>query len=445
MGPLSAEKVEKLSMLLAHMSVEQADGLVDLASEMDPGMGRMLEFCRYGADGAACRQFFLPLKDAIGDRTVVEPSRALIPEALLAPLWSWISADLDPEAAAEAMDAASTFSHDLDDEAMDEARVRVANTIIETLDELKHEPKESKRLRHQLGVTDFEELRSIAGLLMSVPALREALDGLPDEIEKMDDEVCAELRDRYEQAIEEQPEAGVWVLLMTMARVQKPWRMLRVFERIARRDDDFLLTHTDMSGVGEALLSDAAFYLKGFQTAPTTPEAVERCVEAVTQFAAVTVGMTREIGIRKDGSWGKRLFALRTSASEQMGVIHEEARRLFELALPETMSRRWTKETPHPGDEVFDQAEALCGFLYRVKDDAARTATGNAHGHLLDEFREMSEQAGEDILARLRRNVSEDEEADHQRLREVTRFFDVLGMRETGEVLLRRAAALQAA
>ena len=445
MGPLSAEKVQKLSILLAHMSAERVDSLVELASEMDPGMARMLEFCRYGAEGAACRQFFLPLKDAIGDRDVIEPSRALIPEALLAPLWNWIREDLDPEAAAQAMDAASTFSPDLDDEALDEARVRVSQTILETLDSLDDEPRENKRLRHQLGVTNFEEVRSIAGLVMSVPSLREALDGLPEEIEKMDDDVCAELRDRYEQAIEEQPEAGVWVLLMTMARVHKPWRMLRVFERIARREDDFLLTHTDMSVVGEALLKDAEFYLKGFKVTPKTPEQVERCVQAVTQFAAVTVGMTREIGIRKDGAWGKRLFELRNAASQQMELIHEEAQRMFQHALPETGPRRRTRDIPHPGDPVFDEAEAVCDFLYRVKDDAARAAVGNAHAHLLDELRETSEKLGEDILARLRRNVSEDEEADRLRLREVTRFLDVLGMREAGEVLLRRAAAVQAA
>ncbi|WP_440957500.1 hypothetical protein ACFELO_09365 [Oceanicaulis sp. LC35] len=445
MGPLSAEKVEKLSMLLAHMSGERVDSLVDLAAEIDPGMARMLEFCRYGADGAACRQFFLPLKDAIGDRTVIEPSRALIPEALLVPLWSWIRSDLDPDAAAAAMDAASTFSDNFDNESLDEARVRVAQLIVETVDSLKEEPKENKRLRHQLGVKDFDEVRSVAGLLMSVPALREALDGLPEEIEKMDDEVCAELRDRYEQAIEEQPESGVWVLLMTMARVQKPWRMLRVFERIARRDDDFLLTHTDMSSVGEALLSDAEFYLKGFKLTPKTPDQVARCVQAVTQFAAVTVGMTREIGIRKDGAWGKRLFELRNAASQQMELIHEEARRMFEHALPETGPRRRTRDIPHPGDPVFDEAEAVCGFLYQIKDDAARAAVGNAHAHLLEDFRETAEKLGEDILARLRRNVSDDEEADRVRLREVTRFLDVLGMREAGAVLLRRAAAVQAA
>ena len=445
MGPLSAEKVEKLSMLLAHMPVERVDSLVDLASEMDPGMARMLEFCRYGAEGAACRQFFLPLSDAIGDRTVIEPSRALIPEALLVPLWSWISTDLDPDAAAQAMDAASTFSQDLDDEDLDEARSNVARHILETLDQLKEEPRESKRLRHQLGVTDFEQVRSIAGLLMSVTALREALDGLPDEIETMDDEVCAELRDRYEQAIEELPESGVWVLLMTMARVHKPWRMLRVFERIARREDDFLLTHTDMSVVGEALLSDAEFYLKGFKDTPKSPEQVEASVQAVTQFAAVTVGMTREIGIRKDGAWGKRLFELRNAASQQMELIHEEARRLFHKALPETAPRRRTRVLPHPGDPEFDEAEAVCDFLYRVKDDAARAAVGNAHAHLLDEFREISEKLAEDILARLRRSVSDDVAADRGRLREVTRFLDVLGLQEAGEVLLRRAAAVQAA
>ena len=444
MGPLSAGKVEKLSVLLAHMSVERVDGLVDLALELDPGMARMLEYCRYGADGAASRLFFLPLQDVIGDSTRVEPSKALVPENLLTPLWNWIS-DLDPEAASDAMDAASSFTDKPVDEPLDEVRIRVAGGIVKALDELEHDPRESKRLRQQLGVTRFDEVRSIAGMLNSIPALREALDGLPDEIEEMGDEVCAELRDRYEQAIEETPESGVWVLLMIMAKVHKPWRMLRVFERIARRDDDFLLTHTDMSSIGDALLSDAEFYLKGFRNAPRTPEEVETAVRAVTQFAAVTVGMTREIGIRKDGAWGQRLFELRNAASQQMERIHDEARRMFDRALPETGPRRRQRQLAHPGEPDFDEAEAVCDFLYRVKDDAARAAVGNAHALLLDEFREITEKLGEGILARLRRNVSDDEKADLARLREVTRFLDILGMRSAGEVLLRRAAAAQAA
>ena len=444
MGPLSAGKVEKLSVLLAHMSAEQVDGLVDLALELDPGMARMLEYCRYGADGAASRLFFFPLQDVIGDSTRIEPSKALIPESLLAPLWNWISG-LDPEAAQETMDAASSFTDKPVDEPLDETRMRVAAGIVKALDELEHEPKESKRLRQQLGVTRFDDIRSIAGMLNSVPALREALDGLPDEIEEMGEEVCAELRDRYEQAIEETPESGVWVLLMIMAKVHKPWRMLRIFERIARREDDFLLTHTDMSSIGDALLSDAEFYLQGFQSAPRTETEMETAVRAVTQFAAVTVGMTREIGIRKDGAWGQRLFELRNAASQQMERIHEEARRMFELALPETGPRRRSREIPHPGEPAFDQVEIVCSFLYRVKDDAARAAVGNAHALLLEEFKDATEKLGEGILARLRRNVSDDEEADLVRLREITRILDILGMRSTGEVLLRRAAAAQAA
>ncbi|WP_430431808.1 hypothetical protein [Oceanicaulis sp.] len=426
------------------MSAERVDGLVDLALELDPGMARMLEYCRYGADGAASRLFFFPLQDVIGDSTRIEPSKALIPESLLVPLWNWIS-DLDPEAAQEAMDAASSFTDKPVDEPLDETRVRVAASIVKALDELEHEPKESKRLRQQLGVTRFDDVRSIAGMLNSVPALREALDGLPDEIEEMGEEVCAELRDRYEQAIEETPESGVWVLLMIMAKVHKPWRMLRIFERIARREDDFLLTHTDMSSIGDALLSDAEFYLQGFQSAPRTETEMEAAVRAVTQFAAVTVGMTREIGIRKDGAWGQRLFELRNAASQQMERIHEEARRMFELALPETGPRRRSRDIPHSGEPAFDQAEIVCNFLYSVKDDAARAAVGNAHALLLEEFKDATEKLGENILARLRRNVSDDEEADLVRLREVTRILDILGMRSTGEVLLRRAAAAQAA
>jgi hypothetical protein len=58
---------------------------------------------------------------------------------------------------------------------------------------------------------------------------------------------------------------------------------------------------------------DAEHHLTGFATPPQTVRAgrgVPR--RALTDFAAVTVGMTREIGIRKDGAWGQKLFELRS-------------------------------------------------------------------------------------------------------------------------------------
>jgi len=445
MGSLTPAKSDRLSLLLSTLPGVVVEQLLSVAHEADPSLGRLLAFCKAGPERAARDLFFLPAAPIIADRAVTKPSLAQIPEALIAPLWDWIKTEVTPEAADMALEQASQFDDPPGEDALDEMRFTVATRITQILDDLKEEPKAAKQLRHRLGVTDFDDVRAVAEFLKAAPSVRIAMEGAPARIEDLNDTISAALRDRYEDAAEAQPEAGVWVLLMMLPRLKKPWQLLRVFERIARREDDFLLSRTDMSSVGEALLDDAEFYLAGFARAPKTMAEAEASAERLADFATVTIGMTREIGIRKDGAWGQKLFALRNAASTQMEAIHEMARQTFKKAVPETGGPRRLRPIPHPGEPEFDEAEAMGQFLYRVKDDASRAAVGNAHNTLLDELRHQLEDVGTELLEGLRTGSSKDAEADYTRLNEIVRLMDVLGEREAGAVLLRRAAAAKAA
>jgi len=445
MSSISDDKASRLSSLLSSLPGELADNIVELAHQADPEMGRMLHFCRQGADAVAREIFFGFYAPLIGNRDYLPPSQSLFPVTFVDAVWGWIAEDLAPDIAQAVIAEVKEFSQELKDHKLDPLRVQAAQRISEALAAIEDEPKASKRLRHRLGVDDFEALEAFAELLSTTPALRHAITSLPKTIDDISDAFSAEMRDRYEEAANAQTEAGVWVLLMTLPRIEKPWRFLRVFERIAGSDDDFLLSRTDMSRVGDALLDDAEYYLTGFSRTPATLDDALRSAEQLTQFAQVTVGMTREIGIRKDGAWGQRLFALRASASEQMEAIHEAARLAFEKALPETSRARRNREKPVPGDPDFESAEAIATFLMATKDDASRAAVGGAHSALLDELREKAEGVATEALERLRSGESDAVDDDRARLEHVVRLMDALGDQENGALLLRRAAAAQAA
>jgi vacuolar-type H+-ATPase subunit H len=156
--------------------------------------------------------------------------------------------------------------------------------------------------------------------------------------------------------------------------------------------------------------------------------------------------MTREIGIRKDGDWGKQLFELRAKASHQMARIHEVTRQLFWQITPEGGDlKRRVGAPPKPGDPDFVRAEALAGFLIITKDDAGRAAVGKAHNDLIADMRERLEAVGQDLLASLR-NASEAEADEVQtRLGEIAQLMVAIGQKEASQVLLRRVAAALAA
>lgn len=446
MGRLSEDKLERVQALVASLPGDMADRLCAAACQGDPALGQLMTLCRDGADAVARRRIFQPLKPVSGDPELDRPSRAYTPVALLDAIWAWLDETVDPEGVKAVRAHVSELRRPLEPGELDPVRLELANKLLDAIETAEADPKKAKKLRGRLGVESLDPVRNAAVLLRSSPVVRKALDGLPEHIPELTDAMSKTIRDRYEAASEGDPDAAVCLLFLLMARMDRPWRILRVFERIARREDDLLVSQTDMAGIGDALLVDAEHELKAFARPPETDEETQRAIKGLRNFAAITVGMTREIGIRKDGEWGQHLFDLRSKASDQMTRIHEAARDAFWAATPEGGGlKRRVGAPPRPEEPNFIRAQCLGQFLIAAKDDAGRAAVGSAHTDVIAAIRGRLEAVGQGQLAVLRNAGPEDGEDIQERLRDIALLMESVGEKEAAVVLLRRVAAARAA
>ncbi len=446
MSSLSPDKIEKLRALLGALPRGLEHRLVGAAELSDPSLARLLRYCTNDPETAAREHFFAPLAPLSQDPAFVRPSLSCAPPAVLESVWRWIADELAPEAAEAAREAVGDLDDAPDEAGLDEHRRVTAEAVLKALDALEDDPRALKRVRRMLGVSDLAQVGHVAVLLRIAPVLREALDGVDETLDELDEDLASDLRDRYEAAVEADPDAGGWFLYMVMARLTKPWRILRVFERIAGRGDDFLVSRTEMTGIGDALLLDAEHHLARISSAPRSLPEAEDAAYALSQFSAVTVGMTREIGIRKDGPWGQRLLKLRNAAASQMQAIHAEAERAADRVLPDPRRIGSRRATPYPGSESPDflKFEALCRFLHLTRSDASRAAVGGSHQKVSDALKDRLDTLGHALIAQLR-GGSSDREPLETILADVARLLEAFDEAETASVLVRRGAAARAA
>jgi hypothetical protein len=397
---MAPEKLSQLRALLATLPGDMAQRLCAMAGKADPALGLLLSHCLADPDDLARERFFSPIAPLSGEPGSDRPAVSAAPAALLGALWAWMGEELAPDIAARVVAAVQDLDAPDEPGRLDADRAAFARLMLDAFKRAEDDPRALKRLKTRLGVERFDEARDIAVMLRLVPVLRAALEGLAPVIDDPDDAQCALIRDRYETAAAADPDAGPWVLLLIMARFNRPWRILRVFERLTHRDDDLLVGSTDMAVIGDVLLRDAAHHLAGFRAAPRNENEARAAASALTAFASITVGMSREIGIRKDGPWGRRIMDLRARASEQMTAIHDASRRAVGRVLPEADKGRRSYAAPREAD--MEEAQAHCLFLALTRDDAGRAAVGSAHNGVISELTAAFEHAGQGALDALR-------------------------------------------
>jgi hypothetical protein len=445
MTTLTPAKIAQLRAVLRALPPALTVRIVEAAAAGDEAMGRLLAACSKDAEVYARERFFAPLAALSLDPAHARPSLAHVPPAMLATVWTWLDETLAPDivVAMRAQCANPLLPPDMAQE--DALRARASAQILSALADVEDDPRASKLLRRRLGVSDFRAVCDLATILRAAPVLRAALQDIPMTIRELTEDLSKTLRDRYEEACQKEPDAGVWLLYLVMARLMRPWTILRVFEKIARREDDFLLSRTDVATIGNALLEDAAFHVSGFAEVPATLEAAHEMARALTQFATVTIGMSREIGIRKDGGWGRQILALRQRASAQMEAIHAAAIAQLDKALPDPRKALLPhlKLSGAALETAAARMEVYCTFLRLTRDDASRAAVSGAHAAVLERVDQRITMTAESLLGQMRANA--DDRLLDERAGVVARLMGALGQQEAASVFLRRAAAARAA
>ncbi len=292
-----------------------------------------------GAQGARVasprRLFCNPFEDLFvsGQRKTKRPGE--ISRESIVPVWNWLELTLLPEATA--------------------AYVRDCRTALTTHDEAGALTRASgfwlaaaaamstalidnagrARARAQLGgeaiLADVEEM---VRLLSIGPEAIELQKLIPRGLPNLSEPILLELRVLYERVVARVPDAAPYVAIMTMHRLARPWEALRLPRFVARQQGDTLISATDMGLVGELLLEEMEDYLSVICSARHPQFDPDALSIAIAGFAELSIGLVKEVEVRRYGKWGQRLIKARATAAECLDALIGRSSREILGALP---------------------------------------------------------------------------------------------------------------
>ncbi|MEE2527062.1 hypothetical protein V0U79_11845 [Hyphobacterium sp. HN65] len=318
------------------------------------------------------------------------------------------------------------------------------------VERLAERSENEKAVRRQLDETFGKGFKALladaACLLQNDQVLHTALKPFPEQIGDVTPEIVNRARDTYDEICNDAPSASLWFLKILTARLEKTAQIFRIVAKIGGRADDSLVSRTDLADIGDLVLANADFHASKFLKSPQTMEEARQAGDAVAAFVKVSVGMTREFGIRKDGHWGKTLFAIRAKASAALEDFFKQVEKTVPRAIPHPVKgqRGLAKPGPMPKPEAAAQAEASLCFLAATSDWASQAAVGSSQKHAADLVRAEMDECVRDLLEVLRAAEGEEAERAAEAIELIVRYMRAFNDEENAELIQRRSVAVRA-
>ena len=279
------------------------------------------------------RLFCRPFEDLLVDGLRKEKQKGRILRASVNHAWNWLSKSVLPQGTRAYCDdiKAAVLAYKLD-EALARALVfwPVAGAAL-----LEAIAKDRKPARLQLNgdgtVGDVEEM---ALLLMAGAHMVEVQNIMPRPVPLFSEDLLWQVRKTYDAVLESVPDAAPFVPVVAMERLAKPWEALRLALLITHQKQDTLISSTDMGLVGDLLFADIEHY-RGTINAVQPPYFDElELLQHLVAFTNLSIAVCKEIEIRRDGKWGKRLLKDRATVGAVMDGFMERAPKEIAAALP---------------------------------------------------------------------------------------------------------------
>jgi hypothetical protein len=281
------------------------------------------------------RLFCRPFEDILTCVPRKAKQKADIARSTVEPAWCWIAGTLVP-------DQASAFVHETrallvarNLDAALERTIRFWPVAAQAMQQALAEPRGRKAAERVLGdsmaVADAAEM---ALLLSAGPVMLRLHDVLPAPVPSLTEPLLWELRAIYDDLVQSQPDVAPYVAVVAMNRLARPCEALRLPLQVTRHTDDTLISKTDMGLVGEILFARMDALKNAIQMTRHPLFDAEMLAEQVKSFADLSSGITREIDLKREGQWGKRLLADRAGIGRVMDGFMERAPREVLAALP---------------------------------------------------------------------------------------------------------------
>jgi hypothetical protein len=228
-----------------------------------------------------------------------------------------------------------------------------------------------------------------------------------------------------------------------MNRLAKPWEALRLPMMISRKHDETLISKTDMGLVGEILFDRMDTLKTSIQATRHPLFDAEVLLEEVGSFADLSSHIVKEIELKREGEWGKRLLAERVGIGKVMEGFMERAPKEFHAALP--MSKgRGADFSRHPGAEKHEMAKRYARLVAGSRNFAAAASFAAKQKAVYDDLCATLKRYNEDAVKALKPGTAPADVINAQ-FELCVELTAILFSDEEAAMLRRRGKAAQAA
>ncbi|MDE2466709.1 MAG: hypothetical protein KGO02_23780 [Alphaproteobacteria bacterium] len=292
-----------------------------------------------GAEGSRVasprRLFCRPFEDLFISGPRRSKVQGEISRESIIPVWNWLEQTLLPEATAAYMRDCQAALVSLDAEGAlaraGEFWLASAAAMSTAVLDKAGRAHAKARLGSEATLADAEEM---ARLLAIGPEVIELQKLIPRPLPSLSEPILLELRDLYERVVARVADSAPYVAVITMYRLSRPWEALRLPCFVSRQQGDTLISATDMGLVGELLLGEMDSYLSTICSAKHPLFDPDDLSTAIAGFAELSMGLVKEVEVRRHGKWGQRLVKARATAAESLQGLLERSSREILGALP---------------------------------------------------------------------------------------------------------------
>ena len=391
------------------------------------------------------RLFCRPFQDLL----ICNPRRAkqkgAIARSSLVPVWNWLSQTVIPAetSAYNAEMKALVLQHRTDDAMACAARFWpvAAAAITEALEDADGRKAAQKSLGDSLVVEDADEM---ALLLAAGDEIEKLAALLPKPVATFSDALLWEVRAVYDAMVVSHPDAAGYVAVVAMNRLARPWEALRLAMLVTRKNDETMISKTDMGLVGEILFDRMDGLKNSIQQIRHPLFSGEQLVEEAKTFAALSSHIVQEIELKRDGEWGKRLLADRVMIGKVMEGFMDRAPRELAAALPVQKSTG-ADFSRAPGPEKHEMALRYAKLVASCRNFASAASFGAKQKEIYDELCSALKRYNEDLVNGLKTSDPVRAEVANGQFHLCAELTAILFSEEEAELLRRRGRAAQSA
>ncbi len=478
---MQAEKREQLAALLRAIPPNQAEALARAVETMRQG-----DASGFPADvvldalapalAAARRErcalkpiILAALEPYIAPSETAERTVGLLARAVLAPWWEALGLVAAAQLAALQRELDDIASRDDDEEKLAEFAVRARAAAATATTLLLAQMKSSKAapaIRALARSPDHHaDIEQIGEILLAGEPLRDAIAAVMD-LARRDEKLSGSVIVDLSPAIITEAKrcydllsagSGVETRLFAVAilnRLDKPWHIFRLARALSWKRDATLVSNTELAVIGQRLLHDLDVTAhavdianpKGRMSAHLVD--FDRLRELTGRYIECAEGLLGEIDLRRDSEWGE---AMLRSRGKMRDALEEERLETAANVVLAVLPERPTDHRQRPGagklaakssapecsDETLTaQAAKAIQLLTFIIQRSGRQGFGSGARKVLDEVSQDIEKRGEDLIADLRAEPSNDEL--RRLLPRAIWLAETLLHDERGKILLRR-------